>query len=143
MNIADFIGEPITSLFEIEPFNTSTYTRSVDMEIDKPCIDYIFQNFGVEIVCNLDEKIRTIFLSKSSIGKLPLINLPFTLTREEVTHIFGKPHKSGVQSTSLYLGSSGAWDRFRTVKFTIHVEYKINSKGVNKVTLMSNDSTPG
>ena len=132
----------MSALLEAEPFNGVDFYRTAEMDIDRPCIDFQFPSLGVDVVCDLDQRIRAILLSAGGQGKVSLIDLPSSLRREEVREALGEPSKSGAESTSSILGPSGGWDRFLRGKYTIHIEYKIRSDEINMVTLMRNDIVP-
>jgi hypothetical protein len=143
MKLADLLGKHVSSILETSPFNNWQFERSVEMEIDRPCIGYVFLGKEVELLCDLDERVRTIFLHGNSPERVMFSDIPpFTATASEVRTLLGVPAKHGEESSSSILGKSGAWDRFNLGGNTIHVEYKCNIDGISKVTLMRNDVVP-
>lgn len=142
MNITEFIGASVKELLSVAPFNKENVQRTLELRTDRPSIDYEFISIGVAVVCDLDETIRTIFLSSDRIRDIRIIPFSFSMKREEIRNELGRPSKSGAESKSPILGPSGAWDRFKFKTFTFHIEYKPGSEEINKVTLMRNDIVP-
>lgn len=135
MNIAKLLGQPISRLIGKEPFRHWEYERSVDMDVEKPSVDYEFIGKGFDVICGLDESIRTIFLSVGSIDEFEFFVIPFTSTRKQVRELLGSPSRHAEKSVSPILGASGAWDLFPQHGYTVHVEYKIDTDEVNRITL--------
>jgi len=69
-------------------------------------------------------------------------DLKMTSSREEVRAVFGAPSNSGEGLNYPVLGEYGAWDRFSREGFAIHIEYRVNSDVISKVTLMRDDVVP-
>jgi hypothetical protein len=135
--ISKFLGTHISEFLSTDPFSRWRFTRSVVLGTDRPCIDY--ESTVVDIVCDLDETIRTIFLYEAGANGISFFDVPFSCTQNEVRKLIGNPSKSGEGSSSPVLGASGAWDRFSRADHTIHVEYKVDTDEIRKITLMRND----
>ncbi|MEQ1737039.1 MAG: hypothetical protein ABL886_11630 [Rhodoglobus sp.] len=101
---------------------------------------YEFVGAGVEVICDEDESIRTIFLHAGA--DVSLSELPFGCTREQVLERFGPPSKSGDGTQDPVLGASGAWDRFNVGPVTVHVQYRLKANGIQMITLMRSDRVP-
>jgi phage tail tube protein FII len=101
---------------------------------------YAFGARGVDVICDEDESVRTIFL-RAGVDEL-LSETSFSLTREEVLALFGSPSKSGAATRHVVLGDSGAWDRFDLETATIHFQYRLDSGGIEMITLMRPDAVP-
>lgn len=142
MEITNYIGKPISTLLTTEQFNGKYYLRAIENETYEPSISYVFSSLEIEILCDLDETIRTIFLIRNIIGDTKITDIDFSLSRNEVRKKFGIPSKSGGKSTSEFLGPYGAWDRFKKERFTIHIEYNLDFDGIRRVTIMRNDVVP-
>lgn len=142
MEITNYIGKPISVLLKTEGFNGINYSRTINNGTYELSIEYEFKSLDIEIFCDLNETINTIFLSNNRIGNTEIIDIDFSLSRSEIHRKFGTPSKSRERSISVFLGPSGAWDRFKNEKYTIHIQYNIDSDGIRRVTIMRNDVVP-
>jgi len=127
-------------LLQSEPFTAWTVTRSVEDDLPVIEIRYVFTDHGVELVCDEDERIRTIFVHSGADEALS--GIPFTTGRREVLKRFGTPSKSGAPTHHPKLGKSGAWDRFAHPSMMIHVQYRPDSDSIAMITLMRPDAVP-
>lgn len=139
MNIAKYIGGRISDLTAAKKFRTAKVIRSEEKKIKRPRVDYNFPDLGIGVVCDTDEKIRTIFLKPNSPSESTLPGFKFSMTRDQVREFFGIPVKFGEQSTSPILGPSGAWDMFQRDGYRIHIEYTVDSDTISMITLMGDD----
>lgn len=145
MNIGRYLGSHIDNLLSQEPFNDWELDRSTENDLERPIINYVFSNQGLQLRCDEHDRISAIFLehgkSKFDIGDR-LADLPFSYGRERVLSRFGKPSKSGDEKSHPILGDYGAWDRFFLQSYTIHIEYQINSDFIRRITFMKEDAVP-
>ena len=140
MKLAKFLGVHSSKLLTSEPFSRWPVRRSVDDDLPRKEVRYEFDDHGVEMICDKDESIRTIFLHAGVDESL--VDLPFTLRRWEVLDRFGPPSKSGAATRHPVLGQSGAWDRFTLGTMTIHFQYRVDSDEIDLVTVMRHDVVP-
>lgn len=142
--ISDYLGLHASIMLNDEPFKDWEFERSLEEELDPPIVHYVFPMRGLELRCDDDEKISVIFLHSDGqeVFDENLIDPPFSWTREQVVDHFGTPSKSGEKSSHPILGAYGAWDRFAMSGYTIRFEYKMDSAGIRKITLMRNDVVP-
>lgn len=138
MTLIRFLGSPAAELLASEPFCRWPVTRSTAS--DGTEIRYALVGHGVDVVCDADERIATIFVRPGSDPSLA--DLPFELTRDEVRARLGAPTRSGRPSVSLLLGPSGPWDRFTVDAGCIHVHYRHDADAIALVTLMRPDMAP-
>jgi len=142
--IADYIGRRVSSLLKVAPFKDWPVTRSINDDLGERIIHYIFKEHGLELRCDRNDNISVIFLySNDHIGfDGPPFEIPFSWNREQVLERFGPPAKSGRKTSLPFLGDHGAWNRFTQRKYTIHMEYRVESDGIELITLMRNDVIP-
>jgi len=139
-----YVGSYVSELLQGEPFKHWPVERSVDDDLDEILINYIFDGHGLSVICDNDERIRTVFLHADDYGSFrePAFEIPFSTSREGVLKHFGTPSKSGGKFTDPVLGEYGGWDRFSLPYVTIHVEYKPDADEIKLITLMRNDVVP-
>lgn len=104
---------------------------------------------GIEIEQDNVGAIKTIFLHSESHESFaefqgPLIGaLTFTSSRAAVRAELGKPTKSKDAFVEESLGPQGAWDRFESPEYTIHVQYDPETTDrIRLITLMNPDVVP-
>lgn len=126
------------------PFKNWKFEKSFENDLNKPRIDYTFPENGFDFICDANDKVRTIFLYSDGHRQFEggLIDLPFSLARQEVITRLGVPSKSGGLVNDPILGEFGPWDRFTKSGYSIHVEYKADAGSIGKITLMRADVVP-
>lgn len=126
------------------PFRNWTVEKSVETDLEKPLVDYVFAENGVDFVCDEGNKVNSIFLhaDESRCFKEGVGDLPFAASRQEVLARLGTPSRSGGRTSDPVLGEYGAWDRFARRGYAIHVEYRLDTSGIRKITLMRADVVP-
>jgi len=104
---------------------------------------------GIEIEQDNVGSIKTIFLHSDSHESFtgyqgPLRGaLTFSSSREAVREELGEPTKSKDAFVEDSLGPQGAWDRFETPEYTIHIQYEPEStESIRLITLMNPDVVP-
>ncbi len=143
MRLARFLGQKASCLLSAEPFKNWPIERSVDDESDPPEVRYSFVDCGLRFNCDRhDERINCLFLEAESHDGTVLSEVSFRLRRDEVLARFGSPSRSGEGFSHPVLGDFGSWDRFQGHKYTVHVQYQVDSEGIAKITLMRNDVVP-
>jgi hypothetical protein len=140
MKLASHLGAHSSRLLSIEPFSQWSVSRSVENDLPKREVWYEFGGRGVEVICDEDELIRTIFLHAGVDASLS--EIPFGSTRHEVLERFGPPSKSGPATRHPVLGDSGAWDRFPSGTTTVHIQYRLDANEIDLITLMHPDAVP-
>jgi len=143
--IASYLGKDASVLLAEPPFNSWTYEKSFEDDLEKPRIDYVFAQGGMDFVCDRESKVRTIFLYSDDLRCFNenVQDLPLTSSRQTVIDYLGVPSKSGGKINDPILGEYGAWDRFVRPGYAIHVEYRLDVDIINKITLMRADVVPG
>ncbi len=139
-----YIDKPASALLEKAPFKDWKMERS-KFDFGDPEIHYVFEGYGLELICGSDDKIETIFLGPDRIGKdseVLLSEVPFSWTQKQVVDRFGTPSKSGGKSSHPTLGEYGGWDRFDKDGYTIHFEYWHDKDKIKRITLMRPDVVP-
>lgn len=119
--------------------------RSVVRDLDEPLIEYVFEVNGLEVRCDGEELVTTMFLHSEEYGGFDasLFDIPFAATRAVVLRHFGAPNKSGPPMSDPILGEYGPWDRFaRPDGVVVHVQYCARADKVDKFTLMCADEAP-
>jgi len=143
MEIAKYLGQPASCLIQADHFKHWSIERSVDDESDSPEVRYSFTDRGLRFNCDRhNELINCLFLESEKDGNTVLSEVSFTLGRNEVLKYFGSPSKSGEGFSHPVLGNFGPWDRFKGSTYTVHIQYKSDSAGIQKITLMRADVVP-
>lgn len=139
-----YLGRPAEDLLSDAHFKDWKFERSIVKDVKRPRIDYLFPSNGFDFICDLDGKVRTIFLHAHGNRQFAdqLVDLPFSATRTEVLSQFGAPSKSGGVIKDPILGEFGPWDRFTVTGHSIHVEYSPNCENIRKITFMRADVVP-
>ena len=140
MKLADYLGAHSSELLASEPFSAWAFRRTVESELPEIEVWYEFDGRGVEVICDEDERIQTIFLHAG--GEESLSDVPFRLSRRQVRELFGPPSASGGPVRHAVLGESGAWDRFSSATRTIHIQYRVDADKIELVTLIRPDAIP-
>ena len=144
INLEKYLGKPASNMLSDAPFKDWVFERTFENDLKESRIDYVFPQNGLDFICDGDDRVRTIFLYSDDhrcVGKGP-VDLPFSLTRQEVIERLGSPSKSGGLVNDPILGDFGGWDRFSRLSSSIHVEYSADSDRINKITFMRADVVP-
>lgn len=143
-SLASYLGSDASLLLADWPFKNWIFVKSFEDDLESPLIDYVFAQDGLDLVCDGDNKVRSIFIysTVSRTFKEGVEDLPFTFSRQEVVAHLGSPAKSGRRISDPILGEYGAWDRFTRSSYVVHVEYRIDADGISKITLMRPDVVP-
>lgn len=140
MKLANYLGEHVAKLLDSEPFAGWKVARSIENDLPAKEIRYVFTDRGVELLCGDDERIQTIFLTVGVDEDLS--EMPFSMKRASVLERFGTPSKSGAAMRHPLMGPLGAWDRFTWPRMTLHIQYRLDSDSIDRITLMSPDAVP-
>ena len=140
MRLAAYLGAHVSDLLGIPPFSGWEVTRSTEADLPKIEVWYEFKGHGVEVICDEDERIRTIFLHRGD-GEA-LSEVAFSLSRREVLERYGSPSKSGAPVQFPGLSDRGAWDRFTLPTASIHFQYLLDRDEIDMITLMRHDAVP-
>lgn len=104
---------------------------------------------GLSFVVGEDGRIRTVQLHAEGhegysgyVGLIPS-GIRFEMSRAEVRGILGSPAASGEPRQIAHYGEGPAWDRFALDAAQMHVEYTIDQRSVQLVTLMKPSVVPG
>ncbi len=143
-NMGRFLDGPVNLLLRAAPFEQWPFSESTETDLDEPVREFVFDGHGLELQCSLNGSVKVIFLHSEEYAGFDeaISGVSFSLDREPIIARFGLPSKSGGMVRDSVLGDCGAWDRFEVAGMTIHFEYKVQSCGINKITLMSNDVVP-
>lgn len=142
--LANYLGKKAAALLYDAPFKDWTFEKSLETGLEKPLVDYVFSEDGLDFVCDSDDNVQTIFLycDESRCFREGVKDLPFTSSRQEVLARLGPASKSGGRIRDPILGEHGEWDRFVRTGYVIHVEYRFNADVIKKITLMRADVVP-
>lgn len=143
-SLAKYLGNPVTAMLAEEPFKGWSYEKSFENDLEKPRIDYVFSQNGLEVTCDEDERVDTIFLfadeSRYFVGGLQ--DIPFSATRQQTLERLGFPSKSGGRISDPILGEFGPWDRFARCGYSVHIAYRADADRIEQITLMRADVVP-
>ncbi len=147
MAMTDFLGEPVSKMLETDPFRSWAVQRIVENDSDEPLVQYIFEDRGLEVQCDGDDHVETIFMYSAKYGGFDesLLDFSFADSREQVLYHLGTPSRSGEKTSDPILGESGAWDRFDYTEpdLSAHFQYNLVGQGISMFTLMRGDVVPG
>jgi len=112
--------------------------------LEETIIYYEFEEYGLSLQCDGDEKIATIMIHAAAKREIDrsLFHVPLTLSREEVLSCFGQPTSSADRRQVPPLGEYGGYDRFDFEHGVVHFEYVLDSSSIKLVTLMRSDAAP-
>lgn len=136
--LVNYLGKSISALLEVPPYSSWEYERTVDDHLPDLQIDYVCEEEGLEIQCDSDGRIRSVFLTSADLIHREL-DLPLQSERSDVLASFSTPSKSGGPCESDLLGEYGEWDRYDDRHRSLHIEYCPNSVRIRMVTLMRFD----
>ncbi|QIA23174.1 hypothetical protein [Mesorhizobium sp. AA22] len=92
--ILDYFGKPASSLLTSPPFESWKFKRTVDNDLPEIRIDYVSARNKFSFICDVDEKIDSIFIEADNLDR-SLLDISFSLSRNDVLRILGVPSKSG------------------------------------------------
>jgi hypothetical protein len=143
-SLAEYLGRPASIVLSAFPFKDWKFEKSVENDLDETVIDYVFPENGVDFTCDGDDKVSVIILFSNDQRRFDedLLDVPFSLNRQQVVELLGSASKSGGRRTHPILGESGAWDRFSRPGYSIHIEYQVDENSIKKITLMRADVVP-
>ena len=140
MKMMKYINKHISVLLGEDPFNKWEIERSIEEDdLLEPGIDYLFEGHGLEINCDSNDIIRTIFLHSNEYGGADksLTKISLSLSRDEFLRDFQRtPEKSGEGLCDPILGEFGGYDRFRLPDALMHIQYKPGDNSINMITFM-------
>lgn len=142
--LAKYLGNPVSAMLADMPFKNWAFEKSFENDLDEPIFDYVFAQNGLDLLCDGDDKVTTIFLyfDESRWFDEGVLDVPFTSSRQQITALLGLPSKSGGRVADPILGECGPWDRFARPGYSIHVEYRVDADRIRKITLMRADVVP-
>lgn len=134
----------------LEPFELVDETdEDLEEEVAVGARSLVDRKRGVEIEQDNVGSIKTIFLHSDAHESFagyqgPLVGgLTFASGREAVRAALGQPSKSKEAFVEDSLGPQGAWDRFESPQYTIHIQYDPESTDrIRLITLMNPDVVP-
>lgn len=144
MRMSEYLNRHVSCILESEPFKKWPVERSAEDDLEDRILHYVFNTNGLELHCDSNDIICAIFLHSEDYNGFDesLLEIPFSLKREQVLEHFGTPSKSGIQIVDSILEECGAWDRFVRPGLVVHVEYRVDTDEINKITLIRSDVVP-
>ena len=143
IELAHYLGKRSTVLLRDLPFRDWKVKRTVDNDSIPPIIGYVFEEHGIQFNCDRDdESIRSLFFDRIGYEGEGSSRLSFDYGYKEMHEKFGAPSKADDGFSHPILGDFGPWERFQLHDFTLHVEYRRDKGGIEKITLMRNDVMP-
>lgn len=144
-SVAKYIGRPIKELradkqFKAWPAKKSVQEDDLDEGVETE-IFYTFNKHGMEVICDAQDVITTIFMHAKKFDA-DIVGLPFASTQKEVRKHFGKPAKSGKKESDPLFGDIAPWDRFKRKGYVLHIEYQLDDDSIQKITAMANHVAP-
>src|SRR5438874_8826877 len=136
--LANCLGNPASAMLADAPFKNWPLKKSFRDDLEEPIIHYVFPQNGLELRCDLDDKISVIFLYSDEFRGFyeGLLDLPFSFTRLQVVERLGPPSQSGSRINDPILAAYGSWHPFARPAYPIHVEYGVDADRTTTITLM-------
>jgi len=141
--------EYLASIINIEHL-TTIMDAAPEIEIIGGEKYYSFQKNGVEIICNMGNRITSIMFFSGykddfKAYKKPLpYKLSFSYNRLMVRKKIGQPFKSSDGGEEVpFFGRSLSWDAYKIEDCVIHLEYASGNKSIALVTVMIPEIFPG
>jgi hypothetical protein len=131
-----YIGMKFAEFRNIAPFKDWSWKRKLSKELQR--IVYISGKSGLDIYCDNDDNIITIFLYSKKFDDR-LADCKFNWTREQVRARYGKPTRTRATLVDLILGEFGEADIFAFQKARLNVQYKFHVAGIELYTFMKLD----
>jgi len=138
------IGKALTDK-DASAFLNQLQAKPERIAFDKKEYYYCFTQAGIELICDRQDRITTVFIYAGDehhgryIGNLPR-NLRFSDSRAEVSQKLGMPSMSG-GGTKRMIGKVPIWDKYYLPTYALHVEYGTNGT-ITQITLMTLGSEP-
>lgn len=142
--LADYLGSPASALLSAPPFSAWRVERSVERDLSPRRIYYEFLDLGLEFLADAQDNVSSIFVffDDERSFRVRLAGVSGSSTRSEMLEWLGTPSKSGTGTSDPIMGDTGAWDRFATPGYAIHLQYQLNDDRLKAVTLMRPDDVP-
>ncbi|CAN5133636.1 hypothetical protein BH11PSE2_BH11PSE2_16870 [soil metagenome] len=142
-DLLGYLGCQTSAVLSRLPFSSWEFERSTENDVSKPRIDYVFPKAGIDLVSDLEDKIRTLFVHFGDDRCFEgLAGFSQSSTQCEMLERFGVPSNSGGGFKDPVLGDFGAWDRYSKTKYSIHIQYRAGDDRIALVTLMRADAVP-
>jgi hypothetical protein len=142
--LSRYLGMPASRLLADAPFKDWAFERTLETDLPRLEIDYVFANNGMDFRCDEADTVCTIFIYADNVRhfKNGLEDMPFRTSRRELTARLGPPASSGEGHIDSILGEYGPWDRFACEGFALHVSFSPHVDEICLVTLMRDDVAP-
>lgn len=139
-----YLGQPADKMLGTEPFNKWPFKASLVTGLNEPETDYVFFENGLDVMANQSGLITTIFLfsDQDRVFNEELTDLAFSFSQGQVRAQFGPPAKNGEKTTYPGFGDAGAWDRYDSPGYSIHIEYNGDESGIRTITFMHKSVVP-
>lgn len=139
--LTNYLGTSAPVLLQVKPYQFWIFDRTIDRDLPQQLVNYVCDDEGFSIVCDIDDRIRAIFLESQHLAYAEL-NLPLQCGRSGVLSALGMPSVSGPPLTHNLLGDYGPWDRYDYEHYSVHIQYMPHTDKVQMVTLMRSDVIP-
>lgn len=137
--LTKYLGNPVSVMLSDQLFKQWKFKRAVYKDIIALPSTYASSKNWLDLLCDGDERVKTIILH-STFGE-DLLDVQFSLTRQQVLQQFGLPEKSGDKWRHPILGELGPWDRFSRPGYLLHFRYRLTDQ-IELITLMTPDVVP-
>lgn len=139
-----YLGQPADKMLGTEPFKKWPFRASVVAGFDEPGTEYAFLENGMDVMSNKSNLVTTVFLfsDQERVFSGELTDLAFTMSQSQVRGQFGPSAKNGEKTTYPGFGDAGAWDRYDSPDYSIHIEYNNDETGIRTITFMHKSVVP-
>jgi hypothetical protein len=135
-NFENYIDFSFTDFSKKAPFNSWKWKRRLYKDLNR--LGYMSGKNGMDVYCDMQEKIITIFLYPKKFDDR-IAGCKFSWTREQVQARYGKPSRIRAALVDPILGEFGEADIFVFSNSKLHVEYNIHTGAVELYTFMNLD----
>lgn len=139
-----FLGQPADKMLGTEPFKKWPFNASIVSGLDEPATDYVFFENGMDVMANTSNVVTTVFLfcDQERVFSGELTDLAFSMSQSQVRSQLGPSSKNGEKTTYPGFGDAGAWDRYDSPGYSIHIEYNNDESGIRTITFMHESVVP-
>lgn len=140
-----YLGKNACEILLSNSYRDWSCEKSIESDPDLNYIYYIFPKNGLELRCDINDRIDVIFLYRDKYGGFDerFLKLPFTWDRHQVRSYLGSPSQSGEMSQHPILGVFGARDTFRLDRFSTRIGYCSDREQIENICIMQLDWRPG
>jgi hypothetical protein len=144
LDFSAYIGAPLAKLLQDPHLAGWQHQSEVEDDLPDSIVCVSFPGKGLEVQCNLDQTIRSIFLSLDGPDAIDAALSPLdpALSRRQVRKRLGPTERSGEGHQHAILGTFGPFDRFLLTNALMHVEFHADADKMTLITFVCPSIAP-